>query len=184
MSIATKTGDNGTTGFLFNRRVPKDHPRVEAYGTCDELNSALGMARSWLAQPPTSPGKKWMHDHLFSIQKKLVDLMAELATLPEDHERYLKAGHRLITEDDVEHLTKLVHEIEAQGVHFEGWATPGDTPTAAALDVARTICRRAERRVATLGTDQNPSHSHVLKHLNRLSDLLWLMARKAETEKI
>lgn len=184
MSIATQTGDDGTTGLLFNRRVSKDHPRVEAYGACDELNTALGAVRAGLGQPPPLSEKIWMHDQLLAIQKNLVNLMAELATLPEDHARYLKAGHHFVTEEDVDRLTRLVSEIEAQNVSFKGWATPGSTPIAALLDVARSVCRRAERRVVTLHGNQNSPHPLILKYLNRLSDLLWLMARKAETRKI
>lgn len=180
MSIATKTGDDGTTGLLFNRRVPKNHPRVEAYGTCDELNVALGVARSTL-NASSAPTEIALATQLFGIQKKLVDLMGELATLPEDRERYARAKHVFITEADVEGLTSLVHEIEKQKIHFEGWATPGNSASSAALDTARVTCRRAERRVFDLGPEVQAVNPHVLRYLNRLSDLLWLMARKTET---
>ncbi len=180
MSIATKTGDDGTTGLLFNRRVPKDHPRVEAYGACDELNAAIGVAKSLLKT--SVPNENWIKIHLHDIQKTLVVLMGELAVLPGDRERYVKAGHRWIVSEEVEQLTQLVNEIESQHMKFDGWATPGAVPTSAALDMARVTCRRAERRVYTLGEEVRKLHPFILRYLNRLSDLLWLMARKIETE--
>ena len=108
MSIATKTGDDGTTGLLFNRRVPKNHPRVEAYGACDELTAALGLARASLG--PASPLAK----QILKIQETLIPLMGELATLPGDRARYVKAGHRFIADPDVQNLTVLVDEIERE----------------------------------------------------------------------
>jgi len=182
MSIVTKTGDDGTTGLLFNRRVPKNHPRVEAYGTCDELNAALGMARALLNQSPASTVKKEMAWQIQQIQKKLIDLMGELGTLPDDRERYLKAGHHFIAAADIDLLTQWAHAIEAQKPSFEGWSTPGANPPSAALDVARTTCRRAERRVIALGDEARKLHGEVVRFLNRLSDLLWLMARQTESE--
>jgi len=180
MSIATKKGDDGTTGLMYNRRVSKDHPRIEAYGTCDELNVAIGLAKAHLAEV-TSPSSTWIRNHLHEIQKNLVLLMGELATLPEDLERYRK-NKQLLTQDNVDHLTKLVDELEAQKISFDGWATPGANLSSAALDHARSTCRRAERRVFCLGEDVRNANPNILKYLNRLSDLLWLMARKAEPE--
>ncbi len=182
MSIATKTGDDGSTGLLFNRRVPKTHPRVEAYGSCDELNAALGLAKSFLAAPPSSATHQEMHAQLHQIQKKLVDLMGELATLPDDRERYIKAGHQFIGSTDVHLLTTWLDQIEAQKPRFDGWSTPGANAASAALDIARTTCRRAERRVVSLGEEGIQFHGEVIRYLNRLSDLLWLMARSIESE--
>jgi len=175
MSIATKTGDSGTTGLMYNRRVPKSHPRVEAYGTVDELNAALGMARA-------SSQDGFLRDHLLGVQQQLVILMGELATASEDLPRYVKDGFELITSESVAPLDALVYEIESTGVSFKGWATPGATLTAAFLDRARTVCRRAERCVARLlesGAADNPS---IMVYLNRLSDVLWLLARREETK--
>jgi cob(I)alamin adenosyltransferase len=178
MSISTKKGDDGTTGLMFNRRVSKNHPRIEAYGSCDELNVAVGLAKAHLIQSK-SPSSIWIRDHLHGIQKELVYLMGELAVLPEDRARYQK---RLINDQDVEALTKLVNELEAQKISFDGWATPGANLPSAALDLARVACRKAERRVFSLGEDVQKTNPHILRYLNRLSDLLWLMARKSETD--
>lgn len=175
MSIATRTGDSGTTGLMYNRRVSKCHPRVEAYGTVDELNAALGLARA-------SAQQAFVADNLLVIQKDLVTLMGELATGTDDLPRYAKDGFTLVSAELTAKLNKLVAEIEAQSVTFKGWATPGATLNSAALDVARTVCRRAERRVCALhevGQLQNPE---IIIYLNRLADLLWLFARWVETK--
>jgi cob(I)alamin adenosyltransferase len=180
MSIATKTGDDGTTGLFFNRRVPKDHPRIEAYSTGDELNAAIGMAKALIVQASAKSAIGQLVPQLEEIQKELVVLMGEIATLPEDREKYVRSGHRFITDENVARLTKLVDEIESQTVSPKGWATPGVCPASAALHVARTTCRRAERRIFSLGEDVRKLNPHVIRYLNRLSDLLWLMARKIE----
>lgn len=175
MSIVTKTGDSGTTGLMYGRRVPKNHPRVEAYGAVDELNAALGLARATATE-------KFISDNLLAIQKNLVTVMGELAVLPEDLPRYAKDGFGLVTADLTAPLEKLVREIEAQNITFKGWATPGATQNSAALDLARTICRRAERRVCDLGDAGELKNPEIIIFLNRLSDLLWLFARWEETE--
>jgi cob(I)alamin adenosyltransferase len=173
MSIVTKTGDDGTTGLMYNRRVSKAHARVDAYGTADELNAALGMARA-------AATENFLRDSLVSIQKELVILMGELATLSEDKERYLKDGFSVVTATMTAGLEKVVKEIESQTISFKGWATPGANTSAAALDMARTVCRRAERRVRELSESGESVNAEILVYLNRLSDLLWLMARWAE----
>ncbi len=174
MSIATRTGDKGTTGLMYNRRVAKSHPRVEAYGTVDELNAAIGVARAQSTEP-------WLSTQLLVIQKDLVILMGELATSPVDRERYARDGYQLVTPVMTGTLDRLVAEIESQKVSFQGWATPGGTPLSAALDVARTVGRRAERRVFALEAAGEPANPEILIFLNRLSDLLWLFARWVET---
>ena len=175
MSIVTKTGDQGTTGLMYNRRVSKCHPRVEAYGAVDEINAAIGLARA-------TAEHDIVRDNLLMIQKDLVILMGELATLPEDLPRYLKDGFSLVTPELTAKLEKLVKEIEAQKIAYKGWATPGDTVHSGALDVARTVCRRAERRVCVLQEAQQLHNAEIIIYLNRLSDLLWLFARWAEKE--
>jgi cob(I)alamin adenosyltransferase len=174
MSIATKTGDKGTTGLMYNRRVSKCHPRVEAYGCLDELNTALGMARA-------TSEHDFVRDNLLLIQKELVIVMGELATAVEDLERYVKDGFQLVTPEMTVKLDKLVHEIEAQKITYKGWATPGASLQSAALDVARTVCRRAERRVCALQESDQLKNAEIIVYLNRLADLLWLFARWAET---
>ena len=173
MSIVTKTGDDGTTGLMYNRRVSKAHARVEAYGTADELNAAIGMARA-------AATDDFLRGNLISIQKDLVVLMGELATLAEDRERYLKDGFTVVIPAMTGKLETVVKEIESQSISFKGWATPGANASAAALDMARTICRRTERRVRELAEFGESVNPEIVVYLNRLSDLLWLMARWAE----
>lgn len=175
MSIVTRTGDKGTTTLMYGRRVSKCHPRVEAYGGVDELNAALGLARA-------AAEHDFVRDHLLPVQQDLVTLMGELATAVEDLPRYVKDGYALVTPPMTARLEELVQEIESQKVPVKGWATPGANPASAALDVARTVCRRAERRVCALheaGQLQNPE---IIIYLNRLADLLWLFARWVESK--
>lgn len=176
MSIVTKTGDQGTTGLMYNRRVSKCHPRVEAYGCVDELNAAIGLARA-------TGEDDFVRDNLPFIQKDLVILMGELATAVEDLPRYVKDGFSLVLPEMTAKLDKLVKEIEAQKVAYKGWATPGATVHSAALDVARTVCRRAERRVCALQEINQLHNAEIIIYLNRLADLLWLFARWVETKK-
>ena len=175
MSIVTKTGDDGSTALMYGRRIPKNHPRVEAYGTVDELNAALGLARA-------TANDNFIGENLLAIQKDLVVLMGELAVMPEDLLRYAKDGYSVVTPAMTVKLDELVREIEAQGVSFKGWATPGATMNSAALDVARTVCRRAERRVCALKEAGEPLNPEIVIYLNRLSDLLWLVARWVEAQ--
>ena len=174
MSIATKTGDNGTTALMYNRRVPKNHPRVEAYGSVDELNAALGLARATVELD-------FIRDGLLAIQKALIVLMGELCVQPEDLNRFVADGYLLVTPEMTAKLDALVRELEAQNISFKGWATPGATVASAALDVARTVCRRAERRVCELKFTGELRNAEIVLYLNRLSDLLWLFARRVET---
>jgi cob(I)alamin adenosyltransferase len=176
VSIVTKTGDLGTTALMYGRRVPKNHPRVEAYGAVDELNAALGLARA-------TAEYDFIRDSLLSIQQDLVTLMGELAVAEEDLPRYTKDGYKLVTAEFTGKLEDLVKAVEAQNISFKGWATPGATINSAALDVARTTCRRAERRVCDLQTAGQLQNAETIVFLNRLSDLLWLMARWVETKR-
>ncbi|HKP04187.1 MAG TPA: cob(I)yrinic acid a,c-diamide adenosyltransferase [Chthoniobacterales bacterium] len=171
MSIATKTGDEGDTSLMYGRRVPKTDARVEAYGCVDELNSALGLARAATTDP-------FLTEQILALQKELVIVMGELATAAEDMERYRRDGFQVTAAAMTDRLTDLVHQLE-KGRSFKDWSTPGANPTAAAFDHARTTCRRAERRVAALLDTPNVNRE-LLRYLNRLSDALWLLARKAE----
>lgn len=173
MSIVTKSGDAGATGLMYGRRVSKCHPRVEACGCVDELNAALGVARAATLDV-------WVRENLEGIQHDLIQLMGELATAPEDLARFGQDGFRVVTPELTAKLDQLVGEVEAQSVSFHGWATPGDTPSSAALDLARTICRRAERRVCALHEAGELKNPEIIVYLNRLSDLLWLFARWVE----
>ena len=158
---------------MFGRRVPKHHPRVEACGAVDELNAALGLARAMATDD-------FVTRNLPSIQKDLIVLMGELGTLPEDLPRYVKDGYSVVTPAMTATLEVLVKEIELRNVKFKGWATPGATLHSAVLDVARTVCRRAERRVCYVKESAGPVNGEIVIYLNRLSDLLWLFARWAE----
>jgi cob(I)alamin adenosyltransferase len=175
MSIVTKTGDKGTTTLMYGRRVSKCHPRVEAYGSVDELNAALGLARA-------AAGEEFIRDTLPPIQQDLVILMGELATAVEDLPRYVKDGYTLVTSQLTVKLDKLIREIEARDVSFKGWATPGANSSSAALDLARAVCRRAERRVCALQEAGQLHNAEIITYLNRLADLLWLFARRAERQ--
>lgn len=174
MSIVTKTGDKGSTALMYGRRVMKCHPRIEACGAVDELNSALGLARA-------TASRDAVRENILSIQKELVNLMGELAVAAEDLERYVKDGYSRVTPEMTSRLENQVFELEAGCEFFSGWAMPGANVHSAALDAARSVCRRAERSVASLLQDGQLRNAEVLIYLNRLSDLLWLLARKAET---
>jgi cob(I)alamin adenosyltransferase len=161
------------TGLMYQRRVPKSHPRVEACGAVDELNAALGLARA--TTEDNEP-----RGQLLAIQKELISVMGELATLPEDYPRYVKDGYSVVTPAMTAHLEALIRGIEAEKVETRGWATPGSNLAAAALDMARTVCRRAERRVCALQESGQLQNREIVVYLNRLSDLLWLLARRGE----
>jgi cob(I)alamin adenosyltransferase len=175
VSIVTKTGDSGTTALMYGRRVSKSNPRVEAYGAVDELNAALGLARA-------SAEDDFVGKNLLLIQKDLIVLMGELATAIDDLERYVKDGYSLVRTDMIVKLDEMVKEIEGGNISFKGWATPGANISAASLDVARTVCRRAERRVCELLPNDELRNPEIVIYLNRLADLLWLFARRAETK--
>jgi len=175
VSIVTKRGDTGTTGLMYNRRVPKCHPRVEAYGCVDELNAAIGLARATATHA-------FVRENLAAIQADLVLLMGELATAAEDLPRYVKDEFKLVAPEMTARLERLVFEIESQQVSFSGWAMPGANSHSAALDLARTVCRRAERRVCELQEKERTQNPEIIVYLNRLADLLWLFARWVETK--
>ena len=160
---------------MYNRRVSKCHPRVESYGSVDELNTALGMVRATATHD-------FIRQQIADTQRELVVLMGELATLPEDLPRYLKDGFKVVTSEMTERLDHCVRDIEAQKVSFKGWATPGATLHSATLVVARKSCRRAERNIARLMEEGGLGNEEILVFLNRLSDALWLMARWVESK--
>ena len=174
MSIATKTGDEGETALMYGRRVPKTDARVDAYGCVDELNAALGLARA-------TANDSFLSEQILAVQKELVTVMGELATAAEDMDRYVKDGFSLTTAAMTDRLTAIIDDVEANRLaKFKDWVTPGKTLSAATLDLARTVCRRAERRVAAIMTADPKFNRELLRYLNRLSDLCWLLARVAE----
>jgi cob(I)alamin adenosyltransferase len=170
MSIVTKTGDAGDTSLMYGRRVPKTDPRVEAYGSVDEVSAALGIARAFTDDSVVSG---WILD----VQKELIIVMGELATAPEDSDRYVKDGFQVTTVAMVDRVTAVINDLERdKSLYPNDWVIPGGNTTSAALDLARTICRRAERCVAGL-TNFN---FEVVRYLNRLSDWCWVLARHCE----
>src|SRR6266480_287513 len=170
MSIVTKTGDQGETSLMYGRRVAKNDPRVEAYGTVDELTAALGIVRAIC-------NDKFVAEQIFAVQKDLINVMGELATVPEDRQRYLKDGFQVTDAKMVDRVTAVIVDLEKdKSLYPKDWVIPGADSVSAALDFARVTCRRAERHVATL-KDPNPE---ILRYLNRLSDFCWLLARYME----
>jgi cob(I)alamin adenosyltransferase len=170
--IYTKTGDEGMTGLGGGRRVPKDSPRVRAYGTVDELNSAIGVA---LALGLTER----LTTELGSIQNELFDLGSDLCW-PEDDER--RARIPTVQPRHIERLERLIDELNQIVGPLTNFLLPGGSPGAAQLHLARTICRRAEREAITLSHEE-PIGELVLPYLNRLSDALFVMARFENRER-
>lgn len=177
MSITTRKGDKGETDLLFGCRVQKDYPRIETIGCVDELNAALGLVRITATQAI-------VQREVPLIQPTLIALMGELATPVGQEERYAQTHPQRITVEVADHLDDLVRELEAAGgLKFKGWALPGEAGSlsGAHCDVARTVCRRAERSVVSLdGTPEAVPNPEIVRYLNRLSDVLWLMARVEE----
>lgn len=165
MKIYTRTGDDGTTGLLGPGRVSKASPRVEAFGCVDELNAVLGVARSLDDQG-------WLGAELNAVQSKLFSLGAELAALtPEPLEGMDRVG-----DDDVAELERAIDRLEVDVPPLKSFVLPAGSTLAATLHLARTVCRRAERRVVGLGDGGVPD-LRLVRYLNRLADLLFVMAR-------
>ena len=169
MKIYTRKGDDGTTGLLFGGRVGKDHPTIEANGAVDEAQAALGLARAEAAR-----GSE-LDRLLLGLERDLYVLMAELATAP-DNRRKLTAGVSLVTAEMVSALEPTIDELTGRFPPLTEFVLPGHNRAAAALDLARTSVRRAERLTVGAAVEG----SLVGAYLNRLSDLLWTMARWQE----
>jgi cob(I)alamin adenosyltransferase len=177
MSIATRKGDEGTTGLLFGQRVAKNHPQIEAVGAFDELNVALGAVKTHLAQGAIDADLRTL---ILTLQRNLVALMGELVCAEADVERYAASKFDRIVASDVGRIDEAVATLESRGMKMDGWATPGANPRAAALDTARVLARRAERRLSDLPAAGRSVRPELRQFINRLSDLLWLLARDAE----
>jgi len=176
MSIVTKTGDKGETSLMYGHRVSKSDPRVDAYGCVDELTATLGLARSVSTD-------KFVSDEIFAVQKDLIVVMGELATAPSDRERYVKDGFHLTTSAMVDRITALIVDLERdESLYPKDWVIPGATRVSAALDFARATCRRAERHIAAVSINESDFDVEILRYLNRLSDLCWILARYAEKD--
>ena len=175
-SITTKRGDGGKTDLLFGGRVGKAHPRLHAVGEVDELNSALGLVRVHLTNDR-------LREIAAGAQRDLVALMGLLSAGPEHAQRYAAQGFQELGMDAVARLTAEAATLEAEFPDgFHDWSMPGDKGGAGAawLELARCICRRAERAVAALPDEDQPGNENIIPWLNRLSDLLWLAARVEE----
>lgn len=172
-SIATRTGDDGSTSLLFGQRVPKDHPQIVAVGTFDELNAAIGFAKAACTTGARRP-------ELEAIQRDLVNIMGEVACAESDAGRYIASKFAKLSPADLSRIDAAVAALEAQNLRFDGWATPGANLPAAALDVARTLARRAERELVGLTRRGRTVRPVIGQYVNRIADLLWLMAREAE----
>ena len=171
--VTTRTGDEGYTDLLGAGRVPKYHRRPTAFGTLDEATSSLGLARAHATS-------RLLKDRLYSFQKDLYVMMAELATTPENYD---KVDFK-VRPGDVARLDQIGEEIKSQVEIGKEFVVPGTTVTGACLDVARTIVRRAERLVARLYHDGDVTNVEVLRYLNRLSDVLFLLARQEEASEL
>jgi cob(I)alamin adenosyltransferase len=171
MSISTKRGDSGKTSLPGGLRVPKTHPRVDCYGAIDELISQMGFARSICTDVE-------VREQIKTLQRELYKVVSAVAT-PADSRKPAPE----ITSDMVDALEAEVHRIESLPGVLADWSLPGELPDAAALDVARTVCRRAERLTTGLMGEGQLTNPAILAYLNRLSDLLWLLARLLENRR-
>jgi cob(I)alamin adenosyltransferase len=168
MSIATKRGDGGLTNLPGGVRVTKSNARVECYGTIDELISQMGFARA-------ITGNREVHDLMKEIQRELFKVGSAIGTAPGARKPAPE-----ITQEMVDALEAHVHRIEALPGILGDWSLPGETAASAAMDIARTVCRRAERLAVALSEAGELQNPNILAYLNRLSDLLWLFGRQLE----
>jgi cob(I)alamin adenosyltransferase len=169
--VTTGTGDTGYTGLLGDQRVPKYDPRPDTFGTVDEATSALGLARAMAHEPKVK-------EIIYQIQQELYLLMGELATPPENYE---KMGLRM-TIEHVQRLEQVEEQLKREVEIPNKFIIPGDTLDGAGLDLARTIIRRAERMAVKLLHDGVIQNNEVVRYLNRLSDLVFILARFVEVK--
>jgi cob(I)alamin adenosyltransferase len=169
VKVYTGRGDDGTTGLLYGGRVPKDSPAPTAYGSVDEAQAFIGLARTQAER-----GSE-LDSLLIAVEHDLWVLMAELALNPERREKG-KPGQSLVTAEMVKALEERIDDVMGRFTPPTDFVVPGANPGCAALDVARTVVRRAEREVLSVAAES----SHVVPYLNRCSDLLWALARWVE----
>ena len=170
--VYTRTGDTGQTGLVGGKRLPKDHPRIEAYGSVDELNSVIGLALSFLAKKGASKRREKLGLILEAIQQKLFDTGSELATLPGDEYE----GQITLQAENVEWLEEIIDAMNEELQPLKSFILPGGTSLNAFLHQSRTVCRRAERDILKLNQIDlvNPE---IIKYINRLSDFLFVAGR-------
>jgi cob(I)alamin adenosyltransferase len=170
--IYTKTGDDGTTGLLYGGRVPKDDAATEAYGTTDEAVAVLGLARA------SADG---LSEEILALQRELFVVGADLATNPAERAK-LQPGVSLVTAEMTERLERLIDDLVAERALPQAFVVPGANAASAALDLARSVIRRAERNVVALGREGRDVNPEVRRYLNRLSDLVFVLARRQAGE--
>lgn len=173
MKVYTRKGDDGTTGLLYGGRVRKDAAAPVAYGEVDEAQAAIGVARAHAERGGE------LDELLVSVERDLWVLMADLATEAANRHK-LTPGATLVTAEMVEHLEQVIDDVSGRFELPSEFVVPGEAPVAAFLDLARTVVRRAERHSLAVAADG----SHALAYLNRLSDLLWTLARWQEGESL
>lgn len=183
-AVATGRGDDGTTGLLFTSdRIAKDDPRAEACGTVDEAVAALGLVRADLALREQygvlTPGLVDLADVVLRIQRELFVVGAELAT-PLSERGKLRDGETKVSPEMIDGLEAILATVEARIEMPREFVVPGETRASAAMELARTVTRRAERRAVSLARDGKLDGSLVIPYLNRLADLLWVLARAEE----
>jgi cob(I)alamin adenosyltransferase len=183
-AVATGAGDDGSTGLLYGgQRIAKDDLRTEAYGTIDEAVAALGLARARLGLKEEygllSPSLAPLRELVLRFQRELFVVAAELATNPDAWDR-LEDGRTRVSAAMVDGVEAVLRELEGRITMPREFVVPGETPTSAGLELARTIIRRAERRAVALEREGLIPGPHLLPYLNRLADLLWVLARAAE----
>ncbi len=174
MSITTKKGDRGETGLFYGGRVPKNHPRPEAYGTVDEAISTLGLGRAFATKPRVK-------EMVLAVQQDLSIVNVEMATDVMYYEKIQSMG-MVITEETVAKISAWVTELESMVKLPPHFVVPGGSPASAALDQARTVIRRAERRAVDLYQQGLLTNEQVLAYLNRASDLVFMLARYEDYE--
>ena len=172
MKIYTKSGDDGTTGLFAGPRVDKDHPRISAYGTVDEMNALLGMVVVELQDSGFESGD--LQDFILEVQGDLFSIGAELAT-PDASEK----GMCLLDKKRLDELERWIDRMEETLIPLTSFILPGGSKCSSILHLARTVCRRAEREVVSFSRDESVEVSHLVRYLNRLIDLLFVLYRVA-----
>jgi cob(I)alamin adenosyltransferase len=171
--VYTRTGDKGDTALVGGKRVPKDSPRIDAYGTIDELNSIVGLARVFNEENlDAGEGHRFLDGVLCQIQDELFDLGSELATPPE----FFKEGMYRVGEDEIKRLEKLIDKCQEDLEPLKSFILPGGGRVGAYLHQCRTVCRRAEREILRLSRSEEVNQN-ALKYVNRLSDLFFVLSR-------
>ena len=170
--VYTRTGDEGETGLVGGRRIAKEHLRIEAYGTVDELNSVIGLSRSLLAQKEDSLHRDKLDLILEAVQQRLFDIGSELATLPGDEYE----GQVKVKETDTQWMEEVIDLMNEDLEPLKSFILPGGTPLNAFLHQSRTVCRRAERAILRLHRGETVSAS-IRTFINRLSDFLFVCGR-------